>query len=131
MYCVIFLAFYNLPAGQQKVYQTEYTFLLLNIYDANSPSGQSVLFVLSSTRPVVFHFVIFYFITVGGGGYAARLFLLFSFPCSADHERDWPPCKKVLLLVVFRVDNQCADCDKQQPHNNHATNVYPIGVVPV
>ena len=24
----------------------------------------------------------------GGGRYAARLFLLFSFPCSADHERD-------------------------------------------
>ena len=32
----------------------------------------------------------------GGGGYAARLFILFSFPCSADHERDWPPC-----IVVF------------------------------
>ena len=31
----------------------------------------------------------------GGGGYAARLFLLFSFPCSADHERDWPPCEVV------------------------------------
>ena len=30
-----------------------------------------------------------------GGGYAARLFLLFSFPCSADHEQDWPPCKVV------------------------------------
>ena len=30
---------------------------------------------------------------MGGGGYAARLFLLFYFPCSADHERDWPPCK--------------------------------------
>ena len=30
-----------------------------------------------------------------GGGGAARLFLLFSFPCSADHERDWPPCKVV------------------------------------
>ena len=29
----------------------------------------------------------------GGGGYAARLFILFSFPCSADHERGWPPCK--------------------------------------
>ena len=29
----------------------------------------------------------------GGGGYAARLFLFFSFTCSADHERDWPPCK--------------------------------------
>ena len=28
-------------------------------------------------------------------GGAARLFLSFFFPCSADHERDWPPCKKV------------------------------------
>ena len=46
---------------------------------------------------------------VGGGGYAARLFLLFSFACSADHERDWPPCK-----VVFRVGNQYAECEKQQ-----------------
>ena len=42
----------------------------------------------------------------GGGGrrYAAILFHLFSFPCSADHERDWPPCK-----VVFRVGNQYAE----------------------
>ena len=36
-------------------------------------------------------------------------FLLFSSPCSADHERDWPPCK-----VVFRVGNQYAECEKQQ-----------------
>ena len=28
------------------------------------------------------------------GTCAARLFLVFSFPCSADHERDWP-CKVV------------------------------------
>ena len=48
----------------------------------------------------------------GGGGYAARLFLLFSFPCSADHERDWPPCKVVFLF--FRVGNQYAECEKQQ-----------------
>ena len=46
----------------------------------------------------------------GGGGGAARLFLFFSPPCSADHERDWPPCK----LVFFRVGNQCAECEKQQ-----------------
>ena len=45
----------------------------------------------------------------GGEGYAARLFLLFSFPCSADHKRDWPPFK-----VVFRVGNQYAECEKQQ-----------------
>ena len=31
--------------------------------------------------------------SVGGWRYAAKLFLLFCFPCSADHERDWPPCK--------------------------------------
>ena len=34
----------------------------------------------------------------GGGGYAARLLFLFSFPCSGDHERDWPLCKS---KVVF------------------------------
>ena len=50
----------------------------------------------------------------GGGGYAARLFLLFSFPCSADHERDWPPCK-----VVFSGCNQYAECEKQQQQQHH------------
>ena len=33
----------------------------------------------------------------GGGGGAARLFLCSFFPCSADHERDWPPCKVVFF----------------------------------
>ena len=42
-----------------------------------------------------------------GGGGALPDFFFFS--CSADHERDWPPCK-----VVFRVGNQCAECEKQQ-----------------
>ena len=27
--------------------------------------------------------------------FLSLVFLLFSFPCSADHERDWPPCKVV------------------------------------
>ena len=32
----------------------------------------------------------------GGGGHCQTFsFLFFSFPCSADHERDWPPCKVV------------------------------------
>ena len=31
----------------------------------------------------------------GGRGGAARLFIFYFFPCSADHERDWPPCKVV------------------------------------
>ena len=41
------------------------------------------------------HSLLYMSVGGGGGGYAARLFLLFSFPCSADHERDWPPCKVV------------------------------------
>ena len=40
--------------------------------------------------------------------------LLFSFPCSADHEQDWAPCK-----VVFRVGNQYAECEKQQQQQQH------------
>ena len=47
----------------------------------------------------------------GGGGGALPDFFFFFFPCSADHERDWPPCK---VLVVFRVGSQCAECEKQQ-----------------
>ena len=31
------------------------------------------------------------------------------FPCSADHKRNWPPCK-----VVFWVGNPYAECEKQQ-----------------
>ena len=34
---------------------------------------------------------------LGGGGYAARRFCLFSFPCSADHKQNWPPCKVVFF----------------------------------
>ena len=31
----------------------------------------------------------------GGGGERCQTFFFFFFPCSADHERDWPPCKVV------------------------------------
>ena len=41
----------------------------------------------------------------GGEGYAARLFLLFYFPCSADHERDWPPCKVVFFGLATNTLN--------------------------
>ena len=35
----------------------------------------------------------------GGGGGVGRCqpFFFFFFPCSADHERDWPPCKVVFF----------------------------------
>ena len=38
----------------------------------------------------------------GGGGGAARLFF---FPCSADHERDWPPCKVVFFGLATNALN--------------------------
>ena len=40
-----------------------------------------------------------------GGGYATILFLLFSFPCSADHERDWQPCKVVFFGLATNTLN--------------------------
>ena len=41
-----------------------------------------------------------------GRGCAASLFFSSSFPCSADHERGWPPCYQVSSF--FRVANQYA-----------------------
>ena len=45
-------------------------------------------------------------------GYAARLFLFSFFPCSADHEQDWPPPCKVVFFGL--ATDQCAECEKQQ-----------------
>ena len=58
----------------------------------------------------------------GGGGDAARL-LLFSFPCSADHERDWPPCK----IVVFGLaTNALTVRNNNSNNNNNLAGVSPI-----
>ena len=40
----------------------------------------------------------------GGGVGAARLFFV-CFPCSADHERDWPPCKVVFFELATNALN--------------------------
>ena len=37
--------------------------------------------------------------------FAARLFLFSFFPCSADHERDWPPCKVVFFGLATNALN--------------------------
>ena len=49
----------------------------------------------------------------GVGRYAARLFLSFSFPCSAGHERDWPPCKVVFFGLATNKLN-VRNSNKQQ-----------------
>ena len=55
----------------------------------------------------------------GGGGVLLPDFLfLISFPCLADHERDWPPCHKKypsrvgnrVILILY------AECERQHTH---------------
>ena len=43
-----------------------------------------------------------------GRGALPDFLFSFLFPCPADHEYDWPPCK----VVLFRVGNQYAECEK-------------------
>ena len=57
----------------------------------------------------------------GGGGYAAKLFLLFSFPCSADHERDWPPCKVVFYGLATNTLNV--------RNNNNNNNIQSVPIL--
>ena len=59
----------------------------------------------------------------GGAGCAARLFLLFSFPCSADHERDWPPCK----VVFFGLATNSLNVRNNKNNNNNIT----VGFSPI
>ena len=40
-----------------------------------------------------------------GGGVCCQTFFLFYFPCSADHEQDWPPCKVVLFWMATKTLN--------------------------
>ena len=39
------------------------------------------------------------------GGAARLLFFIYFFPCSIDHERDWPPCKVVFFGLVSNALN--------------------------
>ena len=53
----------------------------------------------------------------------ARLFLLFSFPCSADHERDWPPCKVFFFGLATNALNV------RNNNNNNNNNALPCVMV--
>ena len=41
----------------------------------------------------------------GGGGGGCQTFSSSFFPCSADHERDWPPCKVVFFGLATNALN--------------------------
>ena len=49
----------------------------------------------------------------GGGGEALPDFFFFS-PCSADHERDWPPC----TVVFFELATNALNVINNNNNNN-------------
>ena len=61
--------------------------------------------------------------SVQGEG-AARLFFSFFFPCSTDHERDWPPCKVVFFGLATNALNA-----RNNNNNNNSPNKEEIMAV--
>ena len=55
----------------------------------------------------------------GGGGVALPNFFFFFFPCSADHERDWPPCKVVFFGLATNALNVRNNNDFSLNNNNN------------
>ena len=51
----------------------------------------------------------------GGGGVRCQTFSLFFFPCSADHERDWLPCK----VVFFGLATNALNVRNNNNNNNN------------
>ena len=64
-------------------------------------------------RRVISYFYLFFIFSERAerGWGALPDFFFFFFPCSADHERDWPPCKVVFFGLAT---NACVECEKQQ-----------------
>ena len=57
----------------------------------------------------------------GGGGRALPVFFfLLFFPCSADHERDWPPCKEAFFGLTTNALNV------RNNNNNNNSNVSAV-----
>ena len=81
---------------------------------------------MDAPRDFLFIFLFFYFFIFlseraargggegGGGGSALPDFFFSFFPCSADHERDWPPCKVVFFGLATNALNVRNNKKQQQ-----------------
>ena len=75
---------------------------------------------------LIFYFLIFIFSPNeqraggGGGGGALPDFYFSFFPCSADHERDWPPCK----MVFFGLATNALNVRNNKNNNNIHTYIH-------
>ena len=76
---------------------------------------------------IFFFFFFFFFFSPNeqraegaGGGVRCQTFSSSFFPCSADHERDWPPCEVVFFGLATNALN-VRNNNKQQ-HGKFARN---------
>ena len=80
-----------------------------------------MFFLFSMSYALCFIYILFSpYKQRGGGALPDFLFLLY-FPCSANHERDWPPYN-VPGSFFYRIDNQYAECEKH--HEYQYVNVF-------
>ena len=81
-------------------------------------------------------FLIFYFLFFifspneqraggGGGGVRCQTFSFSFFPCSADHERDWPPCK----VVFFGLATNALNVRNNNNKNNILISILRLDLV--
>ena len=61
---------------------------------------------MDASRYFCFYFIFLRTSSARGGGALPEFFLSFYFfPCLADHERDWPPCKEVFFGLATNALN--------------------------
>ena len=80
--------------------------------------GQQYNVYCCATITVV-RFIFYFFLRTssarGGGGVRCQTFSFSFFPCSADHERDWPPCK----VVFFGLATNALNVRNNNNNNNY------------
>ena len=65
-------------------------------------------------RVIFFFFLILRTSSAQGEGALPDFFFFFFFSCSADHERDWPPCK----VVFFGLATNALNATNNNNNNN-------------
>ena len=79
---------------------------------------------------LIFYFIVFYFFSEraargGGGGVRCQTFSFSFFPCSADHERDWPPRK----VVFFGLATNALNVRNNNNNNNILISILRLDLV--
>ena len=73
---------------------------------------------MDAPRDFFFFFLILRTSSAQGEGALPDFFFFFLFSCSADHERDWPPCK----VVFFGLATNALNARNNNNNNNNSPN---------